>query len=150
MPLYEMIKDVPMFQHFSEEEKKIFARGHHKLLKFKIGEAIITEGDQSSSLYLLISGTCLITKTQDKSTIRLSKLKQGELFGEMSFFTKKPRKSNVIANDDVTVLKMDKEFFAKVDPDIRDGIKNYLIELLIQRLDNMNAAIMRISKLMHS
>ena len=98
----------------------------------------------------MIQGACLITKTQDKSTIRLSKLKQGELFGEMSFFTQKSRKSNVVANDDVTVLKMDKDFFDKLDPFIRDGIKDYLIELLIRRLDNMNAAIMRISKLMHS
>ena len=34
--------------------------------------------------------------------------------------------------------------------DIRERIKEYLIILLIGRLDHMNAAIMRISKLMHA
>ena len=66
----------------------------------------------------------------------------------MSAFSKKPRQSNVVANDDVLVLKMDDYFFQKVNPDIKDKIKDYLIELLIDRLDNMNAAIMRISRLM--
>lgn len=145
-----MIEGMPMFAHFSENEKKEFAQTQHSMLKFKYGEDIITEGELTKSLYLLVKGTCLITRTADNARIRLAKMSPGEIFGEMSFFSDKPRQSTVTASDDVLVLKMDDNFFDKVNPGIRAKIKEYLIELLISRLDNMNAAIMKISKLMRS
>ena len=148
MPLREMIDEIPMFEKFSEEEKNMLAEMDHSLLEFAKDEMIIKEGDDSTSLYMLIKGTSLITKTTDDATIRLSKLSPGEIFGEMSAFSKKPRQSNVVANDEVLVLKMDDDFFQKVSPDIKDKIKDFLIELLIDRLDNMNDAIMKISRLM--
>lgn len=145
-----MIEGMPMFEHFSEDEKKEFVQRQYSILKFKNGDDIITEGELSKSLYLLVKGTCLITKTADNAKIRLSKLSPGEIFGEMSFFSDKPRQSTVTAIDDVLVLKMDDNFFEKINSSIRAKIKEYLIELLISRLDNMNAALMKISKLMRS
>jgi len=150
MSLLKMIEGMPMFEYFSEDEKKTFAEMEHSILKFSKGDNIITEGEPTKSLYLLLEGSCLITKTADKVKIRLSKLSSGELFGEMSFISDKPRQSCVTATVDVKVLKMDDDFFKKADPDIRDRIKEYLIELLINRLDNMNAACMKISKLMRA
>jgi len=143
-----MIDEIPMFERFSDEEKTMLADMDHSLIEFAKDDMIIKEGDDSTSLYMLIKGTSLITKTTDDANIRLSKLRPGEIFGEMSAFSRKPRQSNVVANDDVLVLKMDDDFFHKVNPDIKDKIKDYLIELLIDRLDNMNAAIMKISRLM--
>ena len=139
-----------MLVHFTTDEKKQFAEMEHSLVKFKKGKDIITEGEQTKSLYLLIQGTCLITKTEDEAKIRLSKLAPGEVFGEMSFFSDKPRQSTVSATEDVVVMKMNDDFFKQVNPDIKDKIKDYLIGLLIKRLDNMNAAIMKISKLMRT
>jgi CRP-like cAMP-binding protein len=150
MSLLKMIEGMPMFEHFSEDEKKEFAQTQYSILKFKNGNDVITEGELSKSLYLLVKGTCLITRTADNAKIRLSKLSPGEIFGEMSFFSDKPRQSTVTATDDVLVLKMDDNFFEKINPNIRAKIKEYLIELLISRLDNMNAALMKISKLMRS
>lgn len=145
-----MIEGMPMFEHFSEDEKKEFAQTQYSILKFKNGDGVITEGELSKSLYLLVKGTCLVTRTADNAKIRLSKLSPGEIFGEMSFFSDKPRQSTVTATDDVLVLKMDDNFFEKINPSIRAKIKEYLIELLVSRLDNMNAALMKISKLMRS
>ena len=146
----QLIDMMPMFAHFTADEKNKFAEMEHSLVKFKKGENIITEGEQTKSLYLLIQGTCLITKTEDDAKIRLSKLSPGEVFGEMSFFSDKPRQSSVSATEDVLVMKMNDDFFKTVSPDIRDKIKDYLIGLLINRLDNMNTAIMKISKLMRT
>jgi len=148
MSLLQIIDAMPIFEHFTMDEKKKFAEMEHSLVKFKTDDNIITEGEHTRSLYLLIKGSCLITKTEAAAKIRLSKLSPGEIFGEMSFFSEKPRQSSVTATEDVLVIKMDENFFKKISPDIRDKIKDYLIGLLISRLDNMNAAIMRISKLM--
>jgi len=150
MALPELMDMMPMFAHFTMDEKNQFAEMEHSLVKFKKGENIITEGEQTKSLYLLIQGTCLITKTEDDAKIRLSKLSPGEIFGEMSFFSDKPRQSSVSATEDVLVMKMNDDFFKTVSTDIKDKIKDYLIGLLITRLDNMNTAIMKISKLMRA
>lgn len=143
MSLIEIIQDMPMFEHFSENEKKKFAEIDHSLLGFNKDDVIIKQGEDCSSLYLLVKGTVLITRTGHPTP--LCKLVPGAIFGEMSFFSKKPRHSNVIASETVLVVQMDDNFFTKIPPDIRDKIKNYLIELLVNRLDIMNETLGKIS-----
>ena len=133
-----------MFRHFSAAEINSFAEIGHGLRQFEKNDVIINEGDRLTSLYLLIKGTILITKTGYQTPI--SRLTPGAVFGEMSFLTKKPRFSNVIANEPVQVMKMDDDFFNVVSIEVKDKIKDYLIELLINRLDTMNESISKIAK----
>lgn len=144
MALYEMIKDIEMFQNFTEEERKTFSEMEHSMLGFNEGDVIIKEGDQCSSLFLLVTGKVKITKEGVGNV--LSELKPGDIFGEMSFFTKKPRHSSVIAAERVMTIKMNDSFFRKVTPEIRDKIKNYIIERLISRLDTMNESLIKIAR----
>ena len=143
MSTLEIIQDIKLFRHFTPAEKKLFADIDHSVLTFNKDDTIIKQGDECSSLYLLMRGTVLITKSGH--SVPICKLTPGAIFGEMSFFFKKPRHSNVIANESVTVVQMDDNFFRKIDPEIRDKIKNYLIELLVNRLDVMNATLGKIS-----
>ena len=144
MTLYDKVKDIEMFKHFTENEKQCFANLQHSILAFGQGDYIIKEGDKNISLYVLIKGTVQITKSGNDTP--LATLQPGAIFGEMSFLSKKPRYSNVVADESVIVIKMDGEFFRKVKPEIRDKIKDYLIELLITRLDAMNEALSKISR----
>lgn len=150
MSINDKVKDLPVFKHFTDKEKKQLAHIGMSILNFEKGELIIKEGDPSTTLYMLVEGSCLITKTRDGTNIRLSKLQAGELFGEMAWISQKPRQSNVVANEKSTVLKMDDTFFSNINPEMSNKIKDFLIELLIHRLDHMNEAIMKISKLMRS
>ena len=143
MSTLEIIQDIKLFKHFSPAERKVFAGIDHSVLTFNKDDVIIKQGDECTSLYLLMKGTVMITKTGH--SVPICKLAPGAIFGEMSFFSQKPRHSNVIANESVTVVKMDDSFFSKIDPEIRDKIKNYLIELLVNRLDVMNATLGKIS-----
>jgi len=150
MSIYELLKDVPLFNDFSKEEVQILVERDPPVKNYVKDDHLITEGDTSTTLFLLVKGVCLITKQQDGANIQLSRLKPGEIFGEMSWVSGKPRQSNVIANEDVTVIEMDHDFFAQIKPEMSNKIKDHLIALLIKRLDNMNEAIMRISKLMRA
>jgi len=58
------------------------------------------------------------------------------------------RASDVTANADLIAVRMDDDFFKKINPKIKDKTKNYFIELLINRLDTMNDSRMKLSKLM--
>ena len=137
-----------MFKSFSDNEIKQFAEMDHSIIEYKQGEVITKEGESSTALYLTIKGSVLVTKTRDNAKIRIAKLGPGEIFGEMSFFSKKARNSDITANEDAIVIRMDDDFFQKINPVIKDKTKNYFIELLINRLDTMNDSIMKISKLM--
>ena len=150
MSFDEMLKDVPLFNDFSEEEIQILVDMDPPVKDYVKDDHLITEGELSTTLFLLVKGVCRITKQQDGTNIQLSRLKPGEIFGEMSWVSGKPRQSNVIANEDVTVIEMDQVFFERIKPEMSNKIKDYLIGLLIKRLDNMNEAIMRISKLMRA
>ena len=144
MSLYEMIKDIKLFNKFSEEDKKMFAGMDHSVLAYNKGDIIIKEGDHYTSLFLLIRGSALVTRKGYDSPV--AKLKAGSVFGEISFLTHRPRQSNVIANENLLAIKIDDELLDKVDPAIRDKLKNYLIELLANRLDSMNEALSKIAK----
>lgn len=146
MEIYELIRDMPLFAQMSEEEVRQVSGIKQVALSYAPGEAIIEEGENTRSLFLLLQGTTLITKRINEAVIRLAKLNPGDLFGEMSFFSEKPRRTNVTAHDRVRVLKMDNDFFAQVSPAIRDRIKDHIIGLLIERLDYMNDQIMKISQ----
>jgi CRP/FNR family transcriptional regulator, cyclic AMP receptor protein len=148
MPLAAMINKIPMFEHSSDGEKGQIANLNHSIESFEKGETILKEGDDSSALYLIFKGTALVTRSLNGAHIRLAKLEVGEVFGEMSFFTKTPRKNTVIAHDDLLAIKIDSDFFEQVGPEISDKIKSYFIQLLIDRLDIMNDSITNLSKLM--
>jgi len=150
MSLYEMIEKMPMFEKFSDKEKKAFAKMQHTLCEFRQGDTIIKEGDSLTSIFLLVKGSVLISKKVNDAPIRLAKLRPGEIFGEMSFFSKRARQSNVIANEDILAIKIDENFFKKAKPGIRDKVHSYFIEVLVNRLDAMNDSIMTISKLVRS
>ena len=144
MALQDLVNVIPMCSSFTAEEKKNFASLNHSVQGFNEGDVIIKEGEKHSSLYLLINGTLLITKGGDNPT--LAELEPGAIFGEMSYFTKKPRYTNVIASSKVMVIRMDDNFFKKITPEMKDKIKNHLLEVLINRLDSMNKALVKISK----
>ena len=150
MSLYEMIKGMPMFEKFSEKERKAFAKMEHTLCEFRQGDTIIKDGENLTSIFLLVKGSILISKTVNDAPIRLAKLRPGEIFGEMSFFSHRSRQSNVIANEDVLAIKIDEKFFKNAKPGIKDKVNSYFIEVLVNRLDAMNDSIMTISKLVRT
>ena len=148
MELYELFGGMPLFKNFTEEEIKQFIRlkaSHHR---FQKGDVVIKEGDTDSNLYLLIAGAVMITKADHN--IPVNRLKPGDVFGEMSFLTKKPRHASAIADEEVLVLRMDDDFFKKIGLDLKDKIKDYFIELLISRLDKMNEVVFSIARIAHT
>ena len=141
----ELIELVPMFQGFTNTEKKKIARLDNLLISFANGETIIHENEENCALFILLKGSVQIVKKDSPQPI--ATLNAGSIFGEMSFLTQKPRFNSVVACDDALVMKLDDYFFRKVDPATSDKIKNYLIEVLVHRLDTMNASLAKLSKM---
>ncbi len=136
-----LMDKLSFFGQFTREEKSELAGFEHIVLRFDIDEPIIRQGDEDTSLFVLLKGEAEVVK-KEAPGVTLARLLPGAVLGEVSFISKRPRASTVTASMDSVVLKLDEMMMDKVGPVIREKIKSYLLTLLIKRLDNMNLAIL--------
>ena len=81
-----------LFTDLSEEALQILG-AHSRLLRFAPGEAVVRQGDASSALFLVATGTASVQQRGRE----ISRIASGEVFGEMAFLTGSPRNATVRA-----------------------------------------------------
>lgn len=82
----------------------------------KKDEVICRDGDVSRDLYKVISGELLVCKRNNHMVTPLAYLKDGDYFGEMSFFDKFERSADVIATKKTSLVKIPSEELEKQFP----------------------------------
>ena len=93
------------------------------------GSVVINEGDPGTSMYLIASGEVKVfTRGKGGGSIYLSRLGEGDFFGEVSVLTGKPRTATITASQRTELLRLDKE---KLDgllaghPGLRDVLNDF-------------------------
>ncbi|MBI4383549.1 MAG: cyclic nucleotide-binding domain-containing protein [Nitrospinae bacterium] len=151
----ELIKDVSFFKEFSVQEREYLAGANFKAIRYHGGESIIREGDVDSSLYLLLRGTVGIYKNSgpaqpgadSSGKAFIATLKAGSVFGEISLISKKPRTTNVVADEgEAIVLKIEGDFLYSLSPVFVTKFQQRLIEILVKRLDDMNNQLVEMAR----
>lgn len=150
----ELIKDVSFFKEFTVQEREYLAGANFKAIRYLDGESIIREGDVDSSLYLLLRGTVGIHKNSSPSQpggdssgkTFIATLKSGSVFGEISLISKKPRTTNVVADGEAIVLKIEGDFLYSLSPVFVTKFQQRLIEILVKRLDDMNNQLVEMAR----
>ena len=135
--IFDIINRLDFFNNFSIAEKQTIGTFHAHIFVYQKEEYLIREGDDDSSFFILLAGTTRVTKGSS-NPITIANLEAGEFFGEISFLTNSIRTSNVIANEEVIVIKVDKNMLENLNIHIREKIKDKIIEKLVARLDKMN------------
>ena len=142
--LVALLNKLDFFKEFTLEEKhELSAHLGNSMLIFRPEEKIIQQGDIDLSVFVLLRGEVVITR-DDNPNMVINTLKSGDVFGEISMFEKSPRATNVVAKDQVRVLKLDGECFDKLQSDTRDKFKEALFKLVIKRLHYMNTALIKL------
>ncbi|MGN7613221.1 cyclic nucleotide-binding domain-containing protein [Magnetococcales bacterium HHB-1] len=147
MVILKLIEKIPFFWEFTQEEKaSLVAQQDTFFANFKKGDYLIREESSESALYILIRGSVNVTKNQLPEVV-IATLKPGAVFGEISFLTKQPRTTNVIANEDITVFTISghKEM-RTLDLSLQNKIKDQLINILVKRLDAMNSTLIKLMR----
>jgi CRP/FNR family transcriptional regulator, cyclic AMP receptor protein len=108
--------------------------------RLKVGETLISEGQESTSLYYLQKGSMEVTKRKGNVMVKLGHIFSGELVGEMSFLDKGPRSATVIAKEDCELLEIPAEKFQEI-LDSQPTWMGSLINTLLDRLRRTNARI---------
>lgn len=122
----KFLKDIVIFRHLSpldliEVSKFIKKRFYRK------GETILMEGSLYSTLYMIKSGSAIISKSKGKKEkLILANLNPGRYFGEFSLIAYRPASASVIACNDVETFEIKKEAFEDLIDKNKDiGIKIY-------------------------
>lgn len=101
---------------------------HH----FGRGEAVIEEGTEGESMFVLLRGTALVSVEKNGALIRVGALRQGDCFGEMSLLTGERRTATVRAEKDCEVMEISKPVVGELLRNAPECLSQ-LSELLAQR-----------------
>lgn len=96
---------IPLFSHLTEDAF-IKVLGSLKLRRCQDGQAIITEGEQGDSFFMLADGVVQVGKTVGGKETVLAHLHQGAVFGEMALVSNAARAATVKAMGDVDLLEL--------------------------------------------
>jgi CRP/FNR family cyclic AMP-dependent transcriptional regulator len=112
---------------------------------FKKGDYLFQEADLPRAMYLIKKGQISIRKAKGTGEIELAQLKQGEVFGELSFLDRKPRSASAVAIVDTEVLEIDFESLDKVYAQVPDYLQS-IIANVVSRLRKANDIIKKLQK----
>lgn len=82
-----------------------------RIEKMKDNELILEEGTWAYYAYILMSGNAKVFKGYNEKQVCIGTLKEGDIFGEMSFFGMPKRTASVVADGDVKVGMISKDKF---------------------------------------
>ncbi len=126
-----ILRSEPLFSCLETEQLGALLRDS-QVHPFGRGEAIIEEGADGDSMFILLRGTAQVSVMKNSTPIRVGVLRQGDCFGEMSLLTGEPRSATVRAEHDCEVLEISKPVMGEV---LRSSPQclNHLSELLARR-----------------
>ncbi len=135
--LLKMMGDIPFFADMSKAEREELLSFEDHWMNVPSQQKVLNEGAVDAGFFVLIKGSVSITKTFPTET-HLAYLMPGGIFGEVTLRNQRARNSNVMADEDCVILRIDHQLLAQLNLKILVKVKNQIIELLIDRLDEVN------------
>jgi len=133
MPILEKLKEIPLFSCLSEQELSEVEKITREETFLK-NNVIIREADNSTALYVMVSGKAVATGSDEEGKqIIFNVFRKGNYFGEMSFIDKKPRCATVTAGTKIVVLRISGEKLRNIlraNPEMMFGLMKGLLEKL--------------------
>ena len=107
----EALRTIPLFANVDEQDLERIA-ATSVVRTFNKNSIVITEGDTSSSLYLILDGEVKIfVSDEDGKTNIINRLGPGEYFGELSLIDEEPRSASVEAVTRCKISILSRKYF---------------------------------------
>jgi hypothetical protein len=99
------LRRMRLFADFDEQQLEVFVR-LLEVQEFKQFATVVTAGDNSDAMYLVLEGELRARNLVDGREMTLATMGVGEAFGELSLLDHGPRSADVIANQPSVLLKI--------------------------------------------
>jgi CRP/FNR family transcriptional regulator, cyclic AMP receptor protein len=156
-PIEEFIERLPFFKEFSDAEREKMLQTSGIFEKFKAGNSIISEGETTAAVFVVLKGKVTIQKKvkadvtenhispQKQVDFTIKELEPGSIFGEISLISQRPRNTSAIASSNqVVVMKITEQIIEKFNFSIQRKLQNQLIIILVERLEDMNEQFIKL------
>jgi CRP/FNR family cyclic AMP-dependent transcriptional regulator len=128
----KILRGMSFFDDLNEGELEILA-GVMKRKHYKPGDMVFKENEDGDSLYVIKKGEVKACKTSpDGELLTLVLMKDGDIFGEMSFLDGRARSATLIAIADLETYVITKADFEKLVDDNPRLIYKVLKNLVFQ------------------
>jgi len=107
--LSNLMQSSALFQPFSKSDRRDLVQ-KFRARDVRKGEAVIKEGQSSDGLYVVLSGEVEVT-VKGKP---VAKLREGDVFGEMSLLTRTPATATVTSARHTSLLRLPREDFDRL------------------------------------
>ena len=103
----------PLFKGFDAAERKTLME-RFKMRQAAPGEVLIEQGKKADGLYVVLHGSVNVTAKAASGAVDIAKLREGDIFGEMSMLTHQPSIATVAAAVPSLVLKLPRGQFVEM------------------------------------
>lgn len=127
----ELLDQIKLFEGLDEATRTALI-GRLRVRSIAAGEAIVRQGEQGQSMFLIVTGLVRIAIAVDGSEPReVAKLSNGQYFGEMSLLAHEPRSATVTAHTDCRLLEIGQDAMRAVfdrEPDLMERMARIVSE----------------------
>jgi CRP-like cAMP-binding protein len=103
----------PLFRDFDPAGRRQIIE-KFRLRQASGGEVLIGEGKYSDGLYVVLHGGVTVSTSAKGAPVELARLREGDIFGEMSLLTRKPAGASVTAPSNALLLRLPRESFQEL------------------------------------
>jgi CRP-like cAMP-binding protein len=107
----DVLSTAPFFASLAPEERSALL-SVARPVQYAAGEAIVRQGHNAKSLFVLMRGEACVTLAGTDGEV--ARLRQGDVFGEMSLLTGEARTATVTASTDCDLVEIDADGFRSV------------------------------------
>ncbi len=135
--LLKMMDNIGFFRDMNKEEREKLLSFEDHWMDVPSQQKILKEGEVDAGFFVLMKGTLSITRTFP-TEVHLAQLVPGAIFGEVTLRSQRVRNSNVMADVDCMIFRVDNQLVGQLNLELLVKVKDQIVELLISRLDEVN------------
>lgn len=136
----KLMQEVPFLKDIDNIELDRMAGCDDYFLYFKEGEYIIHQGESETPVYIILKGKAIVTRNQNPNS-ELAKMKYGAVFGTVSVTESPLRQTNVIAQNDAVVFKIENELIESFDEETNKKFCKLRKDVLLERLEKLTLVV---------
>jgi len=128
---HEWLEEQVMLCKLSSEDREIL-NGLIEVSTYSKGDVIVSEGQPGGELYLMRSGSADITCISGGESVRVAVVREGSMFGEMSFLTGDVANATVTAREDSIVYRLSRGAYSELMVRNQDLVYALFAHMLVQ------------------
>jgi CRP/FNR family transcriptional regulator, cyclic AMP receptor protein len=124
-----ILNKVPFFKDFTPYERERVVDNDATFFVAEADEFIIEQGTLDTAFYILLSGAANVRVGDSEESV--ARINPGDFFGEIAFLRNTPRTSHVVASELAIMLRVDRRLLGALSAEIREKIKDKIIDKLL-------------------